>query len=173
MTSILSSLSFETPLGTMIAIGDEKGICLLEFTDSKHIQRKINNLTLQRGSITKEKETIPLLSIQHEICCYFQGKLKVFATPLCLKGTPFQQQVWQELLRIPYGCTTSYRNQACLLGNPLAYRAVANANAMNHIAIAIPCHRVINENQQIGGYGGGVLRKEWLLNHEKQFPRAS
>lgn len=77
--------------------------------------------------------------------------------------------VWQELINIPYGETRSYLNQAKALGKPTSYRAVANANGMNQLAIIVPCHRIINSNGELGGYGGGLHRKEWLIEHERKF----
>lgn len=83
-------------------------------------------------------------------------------------GSPFQKLVWEELISIPYGQTRTYAEQAAAIGKYKAYRAVANANGANQIAIVIPCHRIINSNGDIGGYGGGITRKQWLINHEKQ-----
>jgi AraC family transcriptional regulator of adaptative response/methylated-DNA-[protein]-cysteine methyltransferase len=97
---------------------------------------------------------------------YFQGKLKEFKTPIALNGTPFQKQVWEELLKIPYGQTISYKDLAIAVGNPRGCRAVAQANGANNLAVIIPCHRVINHNGRIGGYGGGLDRKKWLLDLE-------
>ena len=84
-------------------------------------------------------------------------------------GSDFQQKVWQALLKIPYGETRSYAAQAAAMGFPKATRAVANANGANQLAIVIPCHRIINSNGALGGYGGGVARKEWLLQHEAKY----
>ena len=99
---------------------------------------------------------------------YYAGTLKEFKTPLHLLGSPFQQEVWAELRRIPPGETRSYSDIATAMNRPSSQRAVANANGANQLAIVIPCHRVIQANGEIGGYGGGVSRKQWLLNHEKQ-----
>ena len=100
---------------------------------------------------------------------YFEGKLKKFETPLFLLGSPFQKKVWQALLKIPYGTTRSYAAQAVSMSEPKATRAVANANGANQLAIVIPCHRIINSNGALGGYGGGIARKEWLLQHEAKY----
>ncbi len=83
-------------------------------------------------------------------------------------GSPFQIKVWQELLRIPYGQTRSYTKQAETIGQPTAFRAVASANGANQIAIVIPCHRIINLDGNLGGYGGGIVRKKWLIEHEQK-----
>lgn len=100
---------------------------------------------------------------------YFQGKLKEFDLPLDLVGTEFQQQVWNVLLQIPYGATSSYAKQAQILGNPTAVRAVANANGMNKISIIVPCHRVIGSDGSLTGYGGGLWRKKELLELEQEY----
>jgi AraC family transcriptional regulator of adaptative response/methylated-DNA-[protein]-cysteine methyltransferase len=93
--------------------------------------------------------------------------LRNFSVPLIYPGTPFQQQVWQQLLKIPFGETRSYEQLAIAVGNPHAVRAVGRANGLNRIAIVIPCHRVVNKSGKLGGYGGGLRRKEFLLNLEK------
>ena len=84
-------------------------------------------------------------------------------------GSPFQRQVWQVLCGIPYGETRSYAEEAMYMGKPSAYRAVANANGANQLAIIIPCHRVIASDGTLGGYGGGIAVKQWLLEHEKRY----
>ena len=111
--------------------------------------------------------TEPLCSIAQELTWYFEGKIDTFKTPYALLGSPFQQEVWKALLKIPYSATQSYAEEAAVLGNPTAVRAVANANGANQLAIVIPCHRVISSNGSLGGYGSGLSRKEWLLKHEK------
>jgi methylated-DNA-[protein]-cysteine S-methyltransferase len=98
---------------------------------------------------------------------YFRGSRKPFSLKLLLQGTPFQKLVWQRLQRIPYGKSASYGDVARAIDHPHAYRAVGNANNRNPIAIIIPCHRVIGSDGNLVGYGGGLWRKEWLLNHEK------
>jgi len=98
---------------------------------------------------------------------YFRGVRKTFSLKLLLQGTPFQKIVWQQLNKIPHGKMVSYGDVARAIGKPKAYRAVGNANNKNPIAIIIPCHRVIGSDGKLVGYGGGLWRKEWLLNHEK------
>jgi AraC family transcriptional regulator of adaptative response/methylated-DNA-[protein]-cysteine methyltransferase len=109
-----------------------------------------------------------LVLLQKELDEYFNGTRKEFTVRLDAPGTPFQKAVWECLLKIPYGETRSYKMQAILLGRPLAVRAVASANGCNRISIVIPCHRVIGENGDLTGYGGGLVRKKWLLEHEKK-----
>ena len=104
---------------------------------------------------------------------YFKGQRREFNLPLEPDGTEFQQQVWRQLLTIPYGHTASYLDIARRLGNPKAIRAVGAANGRNPISLIIPCHRIIGRNGSLIGYGGGLWRKEWLLNHEGCQPQLS
>jgi len=97
---------------------------------------------------------------------YFQGKRKEFDLPLGPQGTEFQQKVWKELTKIPFGTSLSYLDMAHRLGDPKAIRAAASANGKNPISIIIPCHRVIGSDGSLTGYAGGLHRKEWLLRHE-------
>jgi methylated-DNA-[protein]-cysteine S-methyltransferase len=99
---------------------------------------------------------------------YFKGKRQNFSLELQLEGTDFQKKVWEQLQKIPYGETASYKDVAVAIGNEKAVRAVGGANGMNNIAIIIPCHRVIGADGNLVGFGGGLWRKVWLLNHEKQ-----
>lgn len=100
---------------------------------------------------------------------YFAQKRKDFTIPLDIQGTPFQHTVWQELLKIPFGETRSYKQIAESIGNLLAIRAVGTTNGKNKIMIIIPCHRVIGSNGALTGYAGGLHRKQWLLNFEKGY----
>lgn len=104
-----------------------------------------------------------------QLIAYFQGQLKAFEVPVYQDGTTFQQSVWNELLNIPYGKTISYLLLAKRLGDPKVIRAAASTNGKNNIAIIVPCHRVIGSNNELVGYGGGLWRKKWLLEHEKKF----
>ena len=101
-----------------------------------------------------------------QVEAYFEGSLKDFDLPLRSDGTPFQQAVWRQLEQIPYGTVTSYVEIARRVGRPTASRAVDAANGRNPIAIVVPCHRVIGADGSLTGYGGGMWRKEWLLDHE-------
>lgn len=157
----------DTPLGPMLAIADEEALYLLEFVDRRGLEREVERLRQKTKSAIIPGSTKPISLIENELKQYFKGKLREFKTPLCFLGSPFQKQVWQELQKIPPGETRSYSDIAIAVGRPTAFRAVAQANGANQLAIIIPCHRVINANGEIGGYGGGVIRKKWLLNHEK------
>ena len=101
-----------------------------------------------------------------QISEYFNGELRTFDLPLIMDGTSFQRQVWDQLLKIPYGQVTTYQEVAQAIGRPRAVRAVGAANGQNPISIIIPCHRVIGSDGSLTGYGGGIWRKEWLLKHE-------
>jgi AraC family transcriptional regulator of adaptative response/methylated-DNA-[protein]-cysteine methyltransferase len=166
--SVIHTTSFETPLGTMFAGSTEEGICMLEYADSVSRQEKeINALCKLLGASVAEGESKYFESLRQQLAEYFDGKRKEFDIPLVLAGTPFQQEVWRELQKIPYGSTRSYKEQSMALNNLGAIRAVGTANGANRIAILIPCHRVIGENGKLTGYGGGLWRKKWLLDLEK------
>jgi methylated-DNA-[protein]-cysteine S-methyltransferase len=108
---------------------------------------------------------------RRQLDAYFAGKLRGFDLPLAPQGTEFQQRVWAALLKIPYGATRSYGQQAAAIGSPKAVRAVGLANGRNPIAIIIPCHRVIGANGSLTGYGGGMARKRLLLDLEQGAPQ--
>ncbi len=158
----------DTPLGPMLAIADEEALYLLEFVDRRGMEREVERLRNKTKSAIIPGSSPPILSIEKELNDYFAGHLQQFVTPIHLMGSPFQQKVWQELLRIPYGETRSYSKQAEVLGKPTAFRAVANANGANQLAIIVPCHRIINLDGNLGGYGGGIARKKWLIEHEQR-----
>jgi AraC family transcriptional regulator of adaptative response/methylated-DNA-[protein]-cysteine methyltransferase len=158
----------ETPLGPMLAISDEKSLCLLEFTDRRGLVRELERLHLTIKAPLVSGKPTPIHSIEKELNAYFEGTSQDFKTPIQLMGTPFQQEVWKVLMRVPYGETRSYGAQAESLGRPSAARAVANANGANQVAIVIPCHRIINTDGGLGGYAGGLHRKQWLIDHERR-----
>ena len=149
----------------MVGATDE-GVCLLEFTDRKMLETQIKVLKKRMKSelVTGKHPMIDRVTAQLEE--YFSGKRKAFDIPLVVSGTDFQQKVWNALMKIPYGVTRSYKQQADVVGDVKAVRAVARANGENRIAIIIPCHRIIGSDGSIVGYGGGVHRKQWLLKHE-------
>lgn len=167
-SNILKASCIDTPLGPMIAIADEQALYLLEFVDCKGLEREVEHLRKTIKSAIVPGRTQPIRSIENELKNYFEGSLIEFKTPLIFLGTPFQKRVWDELKKIPFGETRSYSEIASGIGQPTAFRAVANANGVNQFAIIIPCHRVINTNGELGGYAGGITRKKWLINHEKQ-----
>lgn len=165
---ILKAAWLDLPVAPMIAIADEIELYLLEFMDRGRLEREMERLRHQLKAAIIPGETLPIVSIRKELDQYFTGQLKEFKTPLGLLGSTFQQSVWAELKKIPIGTTCSYAELACRVGNPKAYRAVANANGANQLAIIIPCHRVIKRNGELGGYGGGIRRKQWLIDHEEK-----
>jgi methylated-DNA-[protein]-cysteine S-methyltransferase len=143
-----------TPLGAMVATTNGEAITALDFVNNTmHIENSNHPLLLQ---------------LENELLEYFAGQRTIFTLPLNPSGTPFQKSVWQILCTIIYGETISYANEAKLLGNPKAVRAVANANGRNPISILIPCHRVIATGGGLGGYSGGIEKKEFLLALEKR-----
>ena len=158
----------DTPLGSMLAISDEDALYLLEFVDYPRLEREVERVMVKTTGVIVPGISAPLKQIKSELQWYFNGSLQEFKVPLRFVGSPFQKLVWDELKRIPYGQTRSYADQAKALGKQKAYRAVANANGANQLAIIIPCHRIINSNGDLGGYGGGVQRKKWLIDFEKQ-----
>ncbi|PSR54653.1 XRE family transcriptional regulator [Adhaeribacter arboris] len=165
---VINVTRLETPLGTMLAGAVEEGICLLEFTDRRMLETELKSLSKLLNATIIQGSNPNFEILRSELNEYFAGQRKVFSVPLITPGTNFQQTVWQELQQIPYGVTRSYKQQAIALQVPAAIRAVANANGMNRISILIPCHRVIGESGHLTGYGGGLWRKKWLLDLEKQ-----
>jgi len=159
----------ETELGVMVAGAVDDGICLLEFSDRKMLNTEYKDLSRYLKSNITEEESIHFKALRTQLAEYFSGLRKEFSLPLITPGTPFQQQVWKELLNIPFGTTRSYLEQSIALGKPESIRAVANANGMNRIAIIIPCHRVIGSDSKLTGYGGGLKRKKWLLDLERRY----
>ncbi len=158
----------DTRLGPMLAVVDEQALHLLEFVDRRGLEREIERLRARRKQAIVPGETAITKQIAAELTQYFAGERRTFQTPLALLGSAFQQRVWAALQAIPVGETRSYADVAAAVGNPAAVRAVAQANGANQLAIVIPCHRVINADGELGGYGGGLSRKQWLLAHERQ-----
>lgn len=156
----------ETPIGPMFIAATDNGVCLLEFVDRRMLETELKDLQrlLKSKIITGENSHIRQAKI--ELTEYFSGNRMIFDLPLDTPGTIFQHQVWDELLTIPHGTTRTYQEQAERIGNPKAVRAVASANGHNRVSIVVPCHRVIGKDGNLTGYGGGLERKRWLLEHE-------
>jgi methylated-DNA-[protein]-cysteine S-methyltransferase len=133
-------------------------------------------LNLHKGGPTPQPEwrrtDEPFAQVRRQLDAYFAGYLQTFDLPLRLAGTPFQARVWQELVRIPLGTTITYAQLAARIGQPGAARAVGHANGRNPISIIVPCHRVIGAGGALGGYGGGLENKRWLLELERRVAEA-
>jgi len=157
----------QTPLGPMVAGATDDGVCLLEFTDRRMLEAQFDTVRRRFGSPAILGSNGHLERLQDELTKYFAGSLRDFSVPLVFPGTPFQRLVWENLLKVPYGETRSYQDLASAIGKPAAVRAVGRANGMNRLAIVIPCHRIVNKNGDLGGYGGGLRRKQYLLNLEQ------
>lgn len=164
---VLKAAWLDTRLGPMIAIANESSLLLLEFVDRRGLEREVERLRNKTKSAIVPGRTKPIDLIEKELEQYFQCGKKQFNTPIAFLGSDFQKNVWQELMKIPPGETRSYADIARAIKQPSAFRAVARANGANQLAIIVPCHRVINSDGELGGYGGGLTRKEWLINHEQ------
>jgi AraC family transcriptional regulator of adaptative response/methylated-DNA-[protein]-cysteine methyltransferase len=158
--------TIDSPLGGLIAGASPEGICLLEFPESDRLEPQMQILRRRLGCDIEPGDSRHLDHLQQELARYFAGTLSTFTVPLVMRGTPFQERVWSALRRIPYGNTRSYEDLARAIGAPGAPPAVGSANGMNPVAIVVPCHRVINKNGGLGGYGGQLWRKEKLLQLE-------
>jgi len=158
----------DTPMGRMITIADHQALFLLEFTNRKNMRRQFDRLRKIQGRAVLPGRTNITDQIENELNDYFTGKLNIFKTPLSTSGTDFQKQTWEALQSIPHGQTRSYAQLAEMIGKPSAVRAVASANANNGLALIIPCHRVIAKNGGLGGYAGGIDRKQKLLDLESK-----
>ena len=165
-TQVINIVRFTTPIGPMFACGTSQGVRLLDFTDRRMLETEFKDLCERLNAVILPGNNPHLDHLQSELTEYFSGKRRIFTIPLDTPGTEFQQSVWKGLLEIPYGETRSYKEQAIAIGNPKAVRAVASANGHNRVGIVIPCHRVIGSDGSLVGYGGGLLRKRWLLDLE-------
>lgn len=161
----------DTPLGRMRAVAGEDGIVLFDFLDRKDVDTAVAALPSRLGAagpIVAGADHPRLALLRQQIAEYFAGERVVFSVPLQPRGTGFERRAWEYLRAIPFGETRTYGEQARALGAPGAARAVGRANGVNFIAILIPCHRVIGADGRLTGYGGGMERKRWLLDHERR-----
>ena len=156
----------ESPLGPMIAGASEKGVSFLEWHDRGGVDRIKERVIKRYRCELIEGTNAHLGLLQKELKAYFDSELRMFTVPIDVTGTAFEQRVWNELLRIPYGQTRSYGQIAAELDKPGASRAVGRANGANYLSIVIPCHRVIEANGNLRGYGGKIWRKKALLELE-------
>jgi methylated-DNA-[protein]-cysteine S-methyltransferase len=148
---------YESPIGTIEIVGTEAGVSGLNFVDIKE-EAKARR---PKGAPPK-----PVADALAQLDGYFRGDRKTFAVKLDLNGTPFQMKVWDKLLRVEFGKTTTYKALAKAVGRAAATRAVGGANHSNPVSIIVPCHRVVGSDGRLTGYGGGLWRKDWLLRHE-------
>lgn len=156
-----------TPLGPMLAAATDEGVCLLEFHDRRMLETQIRRVRARLGCEISPGRNAHLELLEDELARYFRNRLERFTAPLVLAGTGFQEAVWRRLLEIPYGETLSYEQLARDIGRPGAQRAVGRANGDNRLAIVVPCHRVIRSDGTLCGYGGGLWRKQYLLDLER------
>jgi AraC family transcriptional regulator of adaptative response/methylated-DNA-[protein]-cysteine methyltransferase len=163
----VSLAMLESPVGPLLAGATSKAVCLLEFTDRRALVKQIESVRKRFPTPVIPGRNRMIDRLSRELSEYFEGKLKKFTVPLEYPGTSFQMSVWKGLLSIPYGRTWSYEDLAKKVGRPGAQRAVGTANGANRIAIIIPCHRVVNKGGKLGGYGGGLWRKRFLLDLEQ------
>jgi methylated-DNA-[protein]-cysteine S-methyltransferase len=157
----IASTYYQSPLGLLRIGGTDTYISEITYVDNL-------DGTSESGAGGYLKGPVPPLVIQciEQLIQYFQGQRRVFEFPVYQEGTDFQQKVWTELSAIPFGKTISYLDMSRRLGDTKAIRAAAAANGKNHVAIVVPCHRVIGSKRDLVGYAGGLWRKRWLLEHE-------
>ena len=169
---ILSRATIETPLGPMLALASEAGLCALEFTGPKkrltRLDARLRNHFPPHEMVDRDSRVID--RTRRWLKRYFDGAAATVGDlPIEMHGADFERRVWRALLAIPPGETRSYGALAKTLGSPGAARAVGMANGANPIAIIVPCHRVIGSSGSLIGYGGGLDRKTWLLDHERRW----
>ncbi|MFC7686232.1 methylated-DNA--[protein]-cysteine S-methyltransferase [Ureibacillus sp. GCM10028918] len=160
MSSGFHQIDYKSPIGLIEIIGTEEAVCSIMFSEKAEPENFI-------GSDTPKVLELCF----HELDEYFKGTRYEFTFPYTFEGTDFQNTVWTTLKGIPYAGTSSYKDIAVSIGNEKAIRAVGSANGKNKLSIVIPCHRIIGSNGKLTGYAGGLWRKEWLLQHEKNFKK--
>jgi methylated-DNA-[protein]-cysteine S-methyltransferase len=156
-SAMMYHTTISSPLGNILLAAEEQGLTMINFQDGEGAKQP---------PCDSVECLAPFREAASQIRAYFRGELKSFNLPLSLHGTAFQHSVWNELCRIPFGKTISYRELALRVGRPKAWRAVGSANGRNPLPIVVPCHRVIGSNGQLSGYYGGTHLKEYLLKLE-------
>lgn len=151
-------LDYPSPIGVLEIIGTEEAVVSILFTEET--EKPVN--------VKQPATPQVLLDAYEQLDEYFKGERQTFTFPFTVDGTLFQKKVWESLQEIPFGKTASYKEIAVSIGNDQAIRAVGSANGKNKLSIVIPCHRIIGSNGKLTGYAGGLWRKEWLLQHEKE-----
>ncbi len=166
MNNIIKIAYYKTKIGELILGSYDEKLCLLDFRYRKMRLTVDNRIKRYLKVDFVEQEDDIIAKTKKQIDEYLQGQRKEFTIPLLFVGSDFQKQVWQELLKVGYGETTTYLDIAKRINNPKAVRAVASANGANAIGLIVPCHRVIESSGKLGGYGGGLSVKKLLLNIE-------
>ena len=173
MTRLLSQ-EFESPVGPLRAVvvedGGREALCMLEFGNPERLSREAGELERHLGCEVGVARAGLHDEVERQLAGYFAGELREFTLPLETPGTEFQRRVWGALVKIPFGETCSYGDLAERIGSVGGQRAVGAANGANRVAIVVPCHRVIESGGGLRGYGGGLERKRWLLEHEGAWP---
>ena len=165
---IITVAQLSSPLGPMFAAASDSGICLLEFDDRKSLEKQIAHIQKKKNARFIPGEHTLLAQLQQQLDEYFDGRRQQFDLQLDFAGSDFQLRAWQAMLQIPYGETRSYQQQALMINQADAIRAIASANAANALAILVPCHRVIAKSGSMAGYAGGIWRKQYLLKLEQK-----
>ncbi len=151
----------------MLAVADRHAVRLLEFSNRRALPSELKRLQRNLGQIEFDSSKV-LEELSEQLSSYFQGDSMTFTVRTKQCGTPFEETVWTALRSIPLGQTRSYAQVAQSIGRPMAVRAVARTNGANQVSIVVPCHRVIGSDGSLVGYGGGISRKKWLLDHERR-----
>lgn len=159
--------NLSTPLGEMVIYASNDGVIIFTNVSRKNFNNFIEKILKPYGNNIIESENRHIELLKKEMAEYFNGTLKKFKTNTVTIGTSFQQKAWDALKSIPYGCCISYQDQAKMITDKNAVRAIGGANSQNPIEIIIPCHRVISKSGKLTGFASGLQNKEWLLNHEK------
>lgn len=166
--AVLLTTRLDTPLGPMIAGATDLGLALLEFADPERLDPQLAAARRLLGCAIKDGSHPVLDQLSTELAAYFDGSRAEFNLPLVLAGSPFERDAWNALLAIPFGATRSYAEQALAIGRPQAVRAIGRANGRNRLAIVVPCHRVVAAGGRLCGYGGGLWRKQFLIELERR-----
>ena len=167
----ISVMHYKSPIGAIEIYATDTAVGRVKFVEEQigGSEEEKGEQSWVRDSSSMQAGAHPLLEeVRRQLDAYFGGSLRYFDLSLELEGTPFQRQVWQQLLSVDYGLTASYQDIAVAIDNPKAVRAVGAANGRNPVSIIVPCHRIIGSGgrAKLTGYGGGLWRKEWLLRHE-------
>ncbi|BDD09841.1 XRE family transcriptional regulator [Fulvitalea axinellae] len=167
LQNVVLASRLTTPLGPMFVFATDKGICLLEFTDRKMLETELAEVQKRYGAVILSGENEHIKQAKKELGEYFEGKRKRFAVALDLSPTPSQKEAWDRLLSVGFGQTRTYASMAEEAGPETSVSDIIRANGQNRVAIIVPCHRLLEEDGALAGYGGGLQRKRWLLDHEK------